>query len=115
MELEMIDSAGAGILKLKGSWTIERVRELKPAVLEMLRNNEQIIIDLAELTEADLSAVQLLCSAHAEAIKSGKHLRFEEQKSESFKQVVRDAGLPRAIGCKRSPDKGCLWTGDWTS
>jgi hypothetical protein len=32
-----------------------------------------------------------------------------------LKNIVRDAGLVRTIGCHRNPNKNCLWTGDWTS
>jgi anti-anti-sigma regulatory factor len=115
MDLEMIGSSESTVLKLKGNWTIERAGELKPALLKALQSSDQIVIDLEELTDTDLSAIQLLCSAHAASLRLGKQLAFHHQKSEPFKRAVRDAGLARTVGCHRNPTTSCLWTGDWTS
>jgi anti-anti-sigma regulatory factor len=115
MDLEVTGSAQTTVVKLKQIWTIERTRELKSALLEALSNSEEILIDVEELTEADLCVLQLFCAAHAASVKLGKNLAFYERKSEPLKNIVRDAGLVRTIGCHRNPNKNCLWTGDWTS
>ena len=115
MDLETIRSKDSSVLKLKGNWTIERAGELKPALLEALNSSENIVIDLEELTDTDLSAVQLLCSAHRASVKLGKQLGIYGRRPEALKRIVRDAGLVRTIGCHKDPCKGCLWTGDWTT
>lgn len=115
MDLEITRSGAASVLKLKGNWTVERAVELKPSLLEALNSSEHILIDIEDLEEADLSALQLLCRAHHESIRLGKQLAFQTLKSESLRRTVRDAGLVRTIGCHKNPKIGCLWTGDWTS
>jgi anti-anti-sigma regulatory factor len=110
MDVEMTRSAETNVLKLNGSWTIERANELKRALLEILNSGESIVIDIRELTDLDLSSVQLFCSAHRTSLRLGKHLAFHEQKSEAFKRMVRDAGLVRTIGCHKNLHKNCLWT-----
>ena len=115
MDLEMTWSAEAGVLKLEGNWTIERAGELKAALLEAVNNSEHIVIDLGELTDTDLSAVQLLCSAHRTSARMGKRLALGERKPETLIRVVRDAGLRHTIRCHQDTCKSCLWTGDWTS
>lgn len=115
MDLEVRRTEDATVVKLNGNWTIERATELRPALLEALGSSGHILIDLEELTDADLSVVQLLCSAHRASVRLGKRLDLSERKAEPLKRIVRDAGLAGAPGCHEEPHKGCLWTGDWTS
>ncbi len=115
MDLEVTSSAEKTVVKLKEIWTIERTGELKIALQEALRNSEDIVIDVENLTSTDLCILQLFCSAHALSVKLGKSFALYEHKSEPFKTIVRDAGLVRTIGCHRNPNKNCLWTGDWKS
>jgi anti-anti-sigma factor len=114
MDVEMARSADTNVLKLEGSLTIERANELKRALLDALNSCGRIVIDLEGLTDLDLSTVQLFCSAHRTSLKDGKHLALHERKSQSLKQMVRDAGLVRTLGCHKDPNKKCLWIGDWT-
>ncbi len=115
MELETIRWDDRNILKLRGDWTIERAGELKPALLEALANSEHIVIDMGELSGLDLSTMQLLCAAHRKSIRLDKQFGFSEQRPETLKRMVREAGLVRTVGCHKNPCKSCLWTGDWTS
>jgi anti-anti-sigma regulatory factor len=115
MDVEMTRSGETNVLKLKGNWTIERATELKRVLLEILNSCERIIIDLEELTELDLSTVQLFCSAHRTSLKLRKHLAFHEKKPETFKRMVRDVGFVRTLGCHKDSHKSCLWIGDWKS
>jgi anti-anti-sigma regulatory factor len=113
MDVGIMRSAEASVLKLVGNWTIERANELKGALLEALNSAESIVIDLEGLTCLDLSAMQLFCSAHRTSLRLGKHLALHGQESETFKRVLRDAGFVRTSGCHSDPDKKCLWIGDW--
>lgn len=111
MHVDMVHSAEAYVLKLKGNLTIERAHELKQALLEALRNNDRIAIDLEGITDVDLSCLQLLCSAHRTSLRLGKQLTLHGEQSEIFKMAVRDAGFPRILGCHEDPERGCLWIG----
>jgi anti-anti-sigma regulatory factor len=97
MDGEMVQSGETCVLKLKGRWTIERVRELKDLLLEALRGGAQIIVEMEEPMEVDLSFLQVLCSAHRSALKLGKRLVLHCKKSQSFGQVVRDAGFAHTL------------------
>lgn len=114
MDAELDRTAEGSVLKLKGSWTVERARELKRALLDALNSGERIIIESQGITELDLSAMQLLCSAHRMSLRLGKHLSLHEQKSKPLKRMARDLGFARARGCHRAPLENCLWTGGWT-
>jgi len=113
MDVDITRSAETNVLKLKGSWTVKRANELKRVLLEILNSCEHMVIDLEELTDLDLSSMQLFCSAHRTSLRDGKHLALYERKSQSLKQMVREAGFVRTLGCHKDPNKNCLWTGDW--
>lgn len=113
MDVEMVQSNEECVLRLKGSWTIERAHELKQALIETLQGCDRIVIDSAALTDADLSCLQLLCAAHRTSLKFDKQLTLGEEKSEAFERVVRDAGFVRTLGCHKDPHKSCLWVGGW--
>ncbi|MGO8944155.1 MAG: lipid asymmetry maintenance protein MlaB [Syntrophobacteraceae bacterium] len=113
MDVELTQPAEASVLKLEGSWTIERANELKRVLLGILNRCERMIIDLDGITDLDLSTVQLFCSAHRTSLRNGKDLALHERKSQRLKQVVRDAGFVRTLGCHKDPHKSCLWIGGW--
>jgi anti-anti-sigma factor len=115
MGIEVVQSAETAVLRLKGSWTIERANELKHALMDALKGGDQIIIELEELMEVDLSSLQLLCSAHRTSLKLGKRMALHERQSEPFSRVVREAGFGRTLGCHKDPQKSCLWIGGWQS
>jgi len=115
MHVDMVHSAEACVLRLKGSLTIERAHELKQTLLEALRSNERIVLELEGVTEIDLSCLQLLCSAHRTSLRLDRQLTLHGERSEALRMAVRDAGFPRILGCHENPDRGCLWTGGWES
>ncbi len=111
-EAETDIPAASASLRLEGSWTIERTHELKHALIEALRNGNHIIVGLEDLSKADLSCLELLCSAHKKSLKKGKSLVLGEKKSESFRRVVREKGFKRNLGCHKHPLISCL-CGEW--
>lgn len=115
MDVDMTRSGEANVVKLEGSWTIERASELKGVLLEALNSGESIVVDLEGLKDLDLSFMQLFCSAHRTSLRDGKRIVLCERKSQSLKQMVRKAGFVRTLGCHKDPNKECLWIGDWKS
>ena len=113
MDVQMTQSAEADVLKLTGNWNIERAHELKQTLMEKLNSGDRITLDLAELTEMDLSCLQLLCAAHRASLKLGKQMDLHERKSAAFERVVRNTGFTRTLGCHKNPHKNCLWVGGW--
>ena len=122
MELEMLqleegteiaDSTETHALRLAGSWTINRAHELKQILMEALKSPGRNVLELEDLTETDLSLLQLFCSAHRASLRSGNILELHEKKSDIFKRIVRDAGFKRNLGCHKNPRISCLWTGEW--
>jgi anti-anti-sigma regulatory factor len=113
--IEIMDTPELSVLKLEGSWTVNRAHELKQVLLEALKNGDGFVLELEALGEADLSFLQLLCSTHRASLRLGKTMILHEKKSKSFKQLANDAGFKRNLGCHRDPRLGCLWIGEWES
>lgn len=95
----------AGTLALEGIWTVERAGQLRRILLDALRENNEVVLNLEGVTGADLSCIQLLCSAHLLSIRENKHLTIDYKQSEALKQVVDDAGYARILGCQTDPYK----------
>lgn len=96
-------------LALDGDCTLDRVLELKDVLLEALKDGASLKLDLREVASADLSFLQLLCSAHRAALKHGQELTFGPLPSAAFTDAVECAGFCRAMGCQDAPNSECLF------
>ncbi len=96
-------------IMFSGGLTLEKTKEMKEILVNTLKEVSTITLDLSEVTEADLSCLHLLCSAHWTAGGMGKVLKITGNCSEQFQKVVQAAGYDRHTGC--TPDKlnSCLW------
>ena len=115
MAVEMAPGTEHCGLRLEGSWTIERATELKHLLVEALKSDKPVIIELDGLEGLDLACLQLLCAAHRASLRLGKRLELQQEKPDILKRVMREAGFARTLGCHKDPNKSCLWIGDWES
>ncbi len=112
MNADVTQSGKTSVVKLEGSWTIERANELKIKLLDAMNSSASIVLDLEGLTDLDLSTIQLFCSAHRTSLRDGKHLALHSRMSQSMKRMVGDVGFMRTLGCRNDLYKKCLWIGD---
>ncbi len=101
-------SGDGGVLTLKGALTIENAAELKSAVAEALDASTGLVLELAEVDTADLSCLQLLCSAHRTAVRDGKSLELRNAGG-GFIAMTDAAGYGRHLGCMNRSRSDCLW------
>lgn len=104
-------SGNTTILRLDGELTIERVAELKTMLAKSLERADHVHIQLEAVTEADISCLQLFCSAHRTALSLNKNLTLNCKESEVFRQVVEHSGYSRQKGCTLNSSECCLWIG----
>lgn len=97
------------ILTIDGAVTIENVDKLKHVLQELVDSADTVVLDVKNVTEADLSCVQLLCSAHKTSIELKKSLALSGNCSEAFRKAVRDSGYAQHKGCKVDTNESCLW------
>lgn len=89
-----------GVLVLSGEVTIERGADLREALLDVLDNFASVRIDMAGVTAADLTLVQLLQSAAVTARARGVDLAASGPVPEAIAEAARRTGLD-AAGVRR--------------
>ena len=96
-------------LDLNGELTIQRIAELKQQLCSALQDADGLVLNLKEVSRADLTFLQLLCSAHRSAQAAGKFLRCEGV-SAAVDKAVSDAGFLRGnMACGQDCSDSCLW------
>ncbi len=102
-------SGNVGELAIHGELTLPHATEFKSALMKLLKKHKSAVIHLEEVTDVDLSALQLLCSAHRTFIRSKKQLELNSSWPEVFERAVKDAGYTRQGGCPEDCDNSCFW------
>ena len=101
-------------LTLVGDLTIENAQELHQKLMTILDQTQQLTIAFEDVTAADLSLVQLLCSAHRTSVRAEKFLKLDQQRPEALRQVVREIGFLRDKGCALDSQGSCIWKKGWS-
>ena len=95
--------------KLAGKLTIPRASELLAAIVQALAaEDHEVVLDLSEVTGADVSFLQILCAAHRSALRDGKTFAVTSPSRELL-QAVRTAGFERRMPCGPCAGDTCLW------
>ena len=101
---------GIKTINVSGSLTIEDAAELKKVLLDSMTDADNVVFYLDNVTEADLSCLQLLCSAHKTFRHGNKRFTLSAGSTEAFNEAVKAAGFLRHMGCESECDKDCLWS-----
>jgi ABC-type transporter Mla MlaB component len=109
MKFTAVHADRKNIVTIAGELTISFAEELKKMLLEALGSADEVSLKIEELGAVDLACLQVLCSAHRSAVRSGKTLMFSMPPPPLFRAVVADAGYARLTECSMSQDKSCLW------
>lgn len=110
MTFKRDDTQKAGSLIADGSLTVQQAAEFKDTLTKALHEVDRLEINLNQVTEVDLTCLQLLCSAHKTCLKENKTLKISHQQTEALQKAVTDAGYERHRGCKDiGEDNQCLW------
>jgi len=107
---EQRDEMGVLCLRLAGEADIRHAVALRESLMTAFRQESLVRLNLAGVTQLDLSCLQLLCSAHHSALGAQKALSLDEKLHGALSEVLRCSGFGRRRGCARSsePDS-CLW------
>ena len=111
MRLNVNKSGSKGVLKLKGELTLLCAEDLKKALVRALKKVEHLVIDMQQVTEIDISCIQLFCSAHRTFIGKNRQLVIADTVSEGIKGSIVNSGFPNRARCLNEGESGCLWKG----
>jgi anti-anti-sigma regulatory factor len=99
-----------GTLLLEGDLTIERAAEFLEVCRQALAASDRIAVEFGEIGTADLSCLQLLCSAHRTAVAKGKQFFFAGERPDFLSDAGEQAGFIRKRKCQMNPEgQDCLW------
>ena len=104
-----LDGSGTGgTLLLSGALTIQQALPLKEALVRASSEADPLTIDLEQVENMDLTALQLLCAAHRDWRRRGKKTTCKGTIPEAVHRIVRESGFS---GCAGDEDDIGLWTG----
>ena len=95
-------------VRLVGAMTIECALEVKSILLELLANRDHLFLNIDEVSEADLSCLQLLCALHKSAMQEGKIVTLNFSRSSVITETLLKAGCSRHKGCTGNGE--CFWS-----
>ena len=102
-------------LKLSGEATIQNAEVLRETLVNAFQEESSLRVSLANLSELDLTCMQLFCAAHHTALATKKHLVLDNDMTEQIDNLVTSSGLKRSCGCGYSEDpSSCVWAKEAT-
>jgi ABC-type transporter Mla MlaB component len=101
-------SGDASTLILNGEANIQCAADFRDVLIKLQESEGNILINLAGMTGADISFMQLLCSAHRSSVKLNKCLKVTGSIPSWLKQAAKDAGYEKEV-CSIDMGGYCLW------
>jgi anti-anti-sigma regulatory factor len=96
-------------LTIGGELTVQNASALQGIFIRSLESSSSLTITLKDVTDLDLSFLQLLCSVHRTSTDLKKNLTLSGPCPEVFREAVKSAGFLRRTGCAYDCNKNCLW------
>ena len=104
-----IDSPDSTIFAFHGELTVENGHALKAFLMEPAPR-DRVSLDFAAVTAVDAAGLQLLCAAHRQWRRMGKHVAaLETNVPPVLRKATNDAGYVRNEGCFPDARTECLW------
>ncbi len=97
------------ILSINGELTIQNAADLKKILIESLEDTSHLTLNIENVTEIDMSCLQLLCSAHKTTINTDKGLSIHGSPSAIFQEALNVSGYQQFSGCELDKSDSCLW------
>ena len=93
MGATVLSDVGERTISFAGEVTISNIGEAHEQLGAFLREQEAVVIDVEDLTETDLTFVQLLESARRKASESGVGLSLNKPAGGALLEVLRRGGF----------------------
>ncbi len=107
---EIIEGEDRTTLVVNGEVTIQNTLGFFDALEEWIEKSDTLELNLGGVVEADLTCLQLLCSAHRALLKMRKTLIVTGGEfPEAISKVAREAGFVREQGCCGEGIHRCMW------
>lgn len=116
MEREMISKVanrdGSVTVTLSGGLSIEDSTGLHRQLSEALEESPQVVLDMKDVDEFDMTCMQLICSLCRSAVRIGRTVECSpDAMSGSLTAFGRRIGAPQGLPCSQNDDKPCILFG----
>jgi anti-anti-sigma regulatory factor len=96
-------------ITLTGNLTIQHVAEAKKILLSAMAGRKTFLLDLSQISSADIAGLQLLCALHKSLFALDIKLEIPGGIPSCLRQTIDSAGFSREDGCLSGSDRSCLW------
>lgn len=97
-------------LQFSGTITIRDIDVVREQILAGLGQNDRLEIDCTDVSEVDVSLIQLLLAAEISAAKAGKSLEIRRPYPEAIQQALTRGGFLGEAGTSDGIPGGNIWT-----
>ncbi len=105
-----VKKSGEGVLEVADRLTIERAGELKLKLLKSMESVDILTLDINNVTDIDLTSIQLFCSANRTFNSENKQLLIQDYGNlDVLSTVLGDAGFGVSQCMSKKLCKICLW------
>lgn len=98
-----------GVLSFTGDLVLAEAQQTKQQLLEAIQEVDKLYLDLSRIDSADISFIQLLCSAHRECLVTHKEMYLQGEVSDTMDNFLEKAGYTKHHGCVSDLRATCLW------
>jgi anti-anti-sigma regulatory factor len=102
-------SGDVGVLTLNCNLTLENASRLREFLMVSLENADYVVVNFKNVTEAEASCLQMLCSAHRISMRSKKKLTVTGVSPEVMRYTADELNSFCASHCVPECGNRCLW------
>ena len=96
-------------INLDGTLTIQVASVMKEKIFSMLKNNQDVVLNLVGAASIDLSFIQIICAAHRTARENGYRFQVNPDIPEDIASSIKYAGFAKNVGCGFEENENCIW------
>ncbi len=101
-QISLWDDQRRSVLRLNGSFGVAEAEELRRAAIELSGRETDLHVDWSEVTQVDVSIVQVLCALRAAVNGSGRSISISPP-GEAVLGYLQSAGLLSALEGTTNP------------
>lgn len=106
---ELTGGEEGATLMVSGDVNIQNALGFRDALQEWIERSDTLDLNLGNVADADLTCLQLLCSAHRLLINRKKNLTIIGEIPGAITKAAREAGFVRERGCRGEESQNCIW------
>lgn len=97
------------LVAVTGPMTVAQASEIKEALLRAFEPGRPVELSLEQVTEIDVTGLQLICSTHRTAMRDEVALAVTGCDREEISSTAQVAGMLRHTGCSQDVSGTCVW------